>query len=64
MIVELVKFFDKYPLSDCTLRKQARFFLSFGVPGKKGDYLLFKQAFELGPKKEHFSVEGLKPCGY
>lgn len=44
----IIDHFDKYPL----------------ISYKYKDYLLFKQAFELVLKKEHFSVEGLKKnCG-
>lgn len=45
----IIDHFDRYPL----------------ISYKYKDYLLFKQAFELVLKKEHFSVEGLKKnCGY
>jgi hypothetical protein len=60
MIVELVKFFDKYPLSDCTLRKQARFFFVLRSAEKKGDYLLFKQIISIMQLKEHLTPSGQK----
>lgn len=40
----IIDHFDRYPL----------------ISSKYKDYLLFKQAFELVQKKEHFTVEGLK----
>lgn len=43
-LVELVKFFDKYPL----------------ISWKKGDYLLFKQIISIMQLKEHLTLEGLQ----
>lgn len=43
-LVELVKFFDKYPL----------------ISWKKGDYLLFKQIISIMLLKEHLTLEGLQ----
>jgi len=35
-------------------------FLSFGVPKKKGDYLLFKQIISIMQLKEHLTPSGQK----
>jgi hypothetical protein len=43
-LVELVKFFDKYPL----------------ISWKKGDYLLFKRLISIMQLKEHLTLEGLQ----
>lgn len=43
-VVELVKFFDKYPL----------------ISRKRGDYLLFKQIVSIMELKEHLTLEGLQ----
>ena len=43
-IIELIKFFDKYPL----------------ITRKKGDYLLFKQIVSIIQLKEHLTTEGLQ----
>ena len=43
-IVEVVKFFDKYPL----------------ISKKKGDYLLFKEIVSILSLKEHLTWEGLQ----
>ena len=43
-IIELIKFFDKYPL----------------ITRKKGDYLLFKQIISIIQLKEHLTTKGLQ----
>jgi hypothetical protein len=43
-VVEVVKFFDKYPL----------------ISRKRGDYLLFKQIVSIMELKEHLTLEGLQ----
>lgn len=43
-IIELIKFFDLYPL----------------ITRKKSDYLLFKQIVSIIQLKEHFTSEGLQ----
>ena len=43
-LVELVKFFDEYPL----------------ISQKRGDYLLFKQILSIMQLKEHLTLEGLQ----
>lgn len=43
-IIELIKFFDKYPL----------------ISRKKGDYLLFKQIVSIIQLKEHLTTKGLQ----
>lgn len=43
-LIELVKFFDKYPL----------------ISLKRGDYLLFKQIVSIMQLKEHITLEGLQ----
>jgi len=41
-LIELVKFFDKYPL----------------ISYKRGEYLLFKQILYIIPLKEHLTLQG------
>lgn len=43
-LIELIKFFDKYPL----------------ISRKRGDYLLFKQIVSIMQLKEHITLEGLQ----
>ena len=43
-LIELIKFFDKYPL----------------ISRKKGDYLLFKQIVYIILLKEHLTTKGLQ----
>jgi len=43
-IIELIKFFDKYPL----------------ISRKRGDYLLFKEIVSIMQMKEHLTLQGIQ----